>query len=175
MRENDGSTVERLWGRRSSAHVQASRALRSLLAVLLASLLVAACGGDDGSADPFTRDEVVSRMSSEGFSGEVDELADGTPRWLGRGPDGAILEVVGPTDAPTAMTLTVVASEAAGELVGAFLNTWAPGSRDFLSEVLQDAQQDADQDQERAFGERTVRVQTLAASDGALVVTTISE
>ena len=56
-----------------------------------------------------------------------------------------------------------------------YLNTWAPGSRDLLSEVLADAQAGGDQDQQREFGERGVRVQTLATGDGALVVTTIYE
>lgn len=142
---------------------------------LVASFVLLACGGDAADAARFTREDIVSTMAGEGFSGEVGEMADGTPRWLGRGPDSAILEIVGPAEAPTVVTLTVAASASSGELVGDFLDFWAPGSSDFLSSVLQDAQADADQDQRRDFGERTVRVQTLAASDGALVTATIYE
>lgn len=140
--------------------------------VLLAVVLVA-CGGDEASGDRFTRDDIVATMSGEGFSGEEDTLVDGTPRWLGRGPDGAILEVVSAADAPDSVSLTVAASAEGGELVGTFLNTWAPGSTEFFRSVLDEAQTGGDQDQQRDIGERSVRVQTLAASDGALVVTTI--
>jgi hypothetical protein len=121
-----------------------------------------------------TREAIVSAFEAFGFTGEDSPLADGRPRWLGqRASDGAVVEAIGPPDAITDVSLSVAASADAGTLAGIFLGTYAPGSIPFFQEVL-DAAALEDQDQSRTIAGRTVRVQTLRVSDGALIVLSIS-
>lgn len=121
----------------------------------------------------WTRSRILDLFASEGFVGEDSPLIDGTPRWLGRGPSAEILEVTGAPNAIQSVTLTQVAGEEAGALAGQFLNTFAGTEARlwFSSELRSYAGVDLDTSQ--SFGDVTVRLQTLSASDGALVLVTV--
>lgn len=117
-----------------------------------------------------TRAEAISQIQSTGFTGQQSNLNDGRERWLGRNHDGAIIELIGPPEALTQVTLSIEASAESGELAGAFLNTFAPGSRPFFSDVMDDAVADGDQDQQQRIGERMVPL-----GDEALVTISVEE
>jgi hypothetical protein len=81
--------------------------------------------------------EFKSNFRPFGFTGEDSPLSDGRPRWLARrASDSAVAEAIGPADqlAEVSLSLGVTSSNAsdAGTLFGAFLNTYAPGSRPFF-------------------------------------------
>lgn len=124
-----------------------------------------------------TRDQVVEWFTGRGFSGEENTLADGTPRWLGqRASDSASGEVIGPDEAIDRVSMIVAvtdaSAEAAGQEMGVFLQEFAPESVSWVSDTLSGFS-GTDLDEEKRFGDRTVHVQTISASDGNLVVVTV--
>lgn len=111
-----------------------------------------------------------------GFVGRSSPLNDGRPRWLAnRASDGAIAEAIGPPGALTSVSLTVGTGhdpEATGALLSAFMLSYAPAGKPFLLDTI-DRAKVADQDRTQVVGGRTIHVQTLAATDGALITVSI--
>ncbi len=157
-------------------------------AVIVVGVMASVLGGNDRTreqpsrtpsartpvaAATWTRDNVVADLRSEGFTGSESQLADGTPRWLGQGPNSAIAEVVGPSNNVSKITLTVIAGEEAGRLMGRFLNTYAPGSRQFFTDTLNEYSGE-DLNRSRRFGDVTVSLQTVTMGDSGFVLTSLS-
>ena len=93
--------------------------------------------------------------------------------WVGQRPSHPFLvEIVGdPT--VTQITATVAAGSAGGTFVGQLLSTYAPGTIGYFQDVM-NSYAGTDLDQSRSFGDREVRIQTVTAVDGALVIVTVS-
>ena len=123
------------------------------------------------SIDSWSRDTAVTLMEAEGFSGEESPLLDGTPRWLGRDSSSSMAEVIG-SDRASTVSLTVQANEANGEMIGRMLNTWCPSGTDWVVSTI-GGYSGTDLDEAETFSDCSVHVQTMAASDGALVIVSI--
>jgi hypothetical protein len=126
------------------------------------------------------KDDAVAWFTDRGFTGEESPLADGTPRWLGdnnAAGGSASGEVIGPEEAVTQVTyvatVSTVNAPEAGADMGDFLDKFAPGSRSWFADTLTSYTSGSELDEQEHFGDRTVHVQTLTASDGVLVVTTV--
>ena len=157
-------------------HQQRLRAggMKAFLATIVLIGLVA-CGGGGGTSTNTSglgsRATAISFFTSNGFTGSESPLSDGTPRWLGNGPNRSVGEVQGPRDTTTKVSLIVAASSETGTLSGTFLGHFAPGSSEFLSEVIDATRSSGSQDQSRVISGRTVRIQTIDAGDGSYLVT----
>ena len=122
------------------------------------------------SAGLGSRAAAIIWFEANGFTGKESPLSDGTPRWLGNGPLNSLGEVQGQPDTVSQLSLIAPISADSAQLTGAFLNEFAPGSRDFLSTVLSSTQTSGPQDQTQRIGDRLVRVQTADIGSGTYEV-----
>src|SRR3712207_2835717 len=113
---------------------------RIVLGVWLAASLVAlGCGGGPPAHTPArlgSRSDAIAWFTSQGFTGHESPLNDGTPRWLGNGPQNSVGEVQGPGNTATKVSLIVAASGETGTLTGNFIARYAPGGTTFLNDVI---------------------------------------
>lgn len=130
------------------------------------------------TATGWTLDRAQSFATAEGFVGTDSPLADGTPRWLAhRASDKVIFEAVGqPANIENvSLVLPVTATNASpmGTLVGRALGVWLPEAADWLSVEIVDVI-DQGGDVSKSFSHGSVRVQSIAASDGSILTVTVS-
>ena len=142
--------------------------MKALVSMVVGAMMLAACGGSDSASPDLTRAAVGEAMSAEGFVGGESRLTERTPRWLGNGPRGSILEIVGPEESPTAATLTTGPAPEDGELMELFLDTWARGSFSYLQETLRYPVR-GPVDEVHMVGERSVRFRAFTQGDDFLI------
>lgn len=123
------------------------------------------------TVDVWLRDAAVSVMEGQGFSGNESPLADGTPRWLGKDSSSNMAEAIG-KDQLSSVSLTVIANAANGELLGRFVNTWCVPGMSWVRTTI-GGYGGVDLDESKSFSGCSVHLQTLTASDGALVIVSI--
>jgi len=194
--------IGRLWGASAPSTAPAGRGLRDRdfwhrVALVVGGLVlvgvVGACGaGPDAqptstpgvrptstaiaTAGLGSRQQGIDFFNARGFAGRESPLNDGRQRWLLSGPNSFSAELIGPPADLTEVSLTVVAGGPGGTLIGEWLGRYAPtGGNAFLQAVLDDAQLAGDQDQSRDLGDRSLRILTLRATDGALIILTVEE
>jgi hypothetical protein len=130
-------------------------------------------GGSSGgsSSDAWSRDTAVSLMQGQGFSGRESPLADGTPRWLASDGSSNMFEAIG-KDQLSSVSLTTIASTGNGELLGRFMNTWCQPGRSWVATTI-GSYAGVDLDESKSFSGCSAHLQTITASDGAIVVVSI--
>ncbi len=123
-----------------------------------------------------TRDEIVSFWEDLGFTGGMSDLNTGEKRWLGRDDSSDMVEVTGPADGVTSLSLTVAVSndtaDSAGTLMGLWLITYAPGSTDYVSNGINRLAAGGSGGSKR-FGHVRVGVDGILATDGMIVIVTL--
>ena len=123
-----------------------------------------------------SRSAIVDFFEQRGFVGEMNDLLSGQERWLGNGENSSIAEVIGPEDAITKVSLTFAVSindtNPIKDLFAEFLDEFAPGSRPWAADQLVAVM--SGKTKTNKFEDRKVTMSGIPASDGAVVVTTIS-
>lgn len=156
----------------------------ALVAIAIVAIAIVMSGNKGGSAgsstggssagsssDAWSRDTAVSLMQGEGFSGRESPLADGTPRWLASDGSSNAFEAIG-KDQLSSVSLTTIATTGNGELLGRFMNTWCEPGRSWVATTI-GSYEGVDLDESKAFSGCSAHLQTLTASDGAIVVVSI--
>lgn len=127
-----------------------------------------------------TRTDAVAFFQDRGYTGSLDTLADGRPRWLGRDVLGSIAEVIGPEHSLQQVDLTVVVgtdddvSDQASDIYLMF-QRYLPAALDWISGSDSAASAVADGKAHRRFGRLSAEVTGIGATDGALITYSIAE
>lgn len=128
------------------------------------------------------RADAVAFLESNGFAGAVSPVGDGQERWLGRGSDGSIAELLGPEGGllRTAVTVFPATDVGVGEIaqptdVLRFLDRFAPGSTEWATAHTDDAVAARGVPVRQRFGDRIVAVSALDDEDATVYTYAVTQ
>lgn len=128
------------------------------------------------------RADAVAFLEADGFEGTLSPVGDGQERWLGRGAEGSIAELLGPARGLVRATLTVFPTQdvGVGEIaqptsVLRFLGRFAPGSDAWATAHTDDAVAARGVPLRQRFGDRLVAISALDGEDTSVFTYAVTQ